>query len=283
MPSADPYTRAPVFHPFATDAVEELLLWRNPSQSAAVLGGVTLGFWVLNVVAYSPVVVLATVAQFGVLLCFLINVAAGFLKRYFCVCGRGVHNQVVVHAAHCMMAIPIIIRPQARCACAIVHLRGHQRSRSQGHCSTLHRVHQQVFGYANCGVLGCGLAYGSSGDSSTMCGSLDNTALVERVISGKDAVLTVQVAATLFAVSKVAAVVSPLTLTWLGTCHVLTDALTSLLLHLLCTIPVLNENVYLYTWQLPHSTEIQNQNTTNTTHQTPQVLSRSLRCPSCMN
>ncbi len=70
------------FHLSTTDAVEELLLWRNPSQSAAVLGGVTLGFWVLNVVAYSPVVVLATVAQFGVLLCFLVNVAAGFLKRY---------------------------------------------------------------------------------------------------------------------------------------------------------------------------------------------------------
>ena len=43
-----------------------------------------------------------------------------------------------------------------------------------------------------------------------------HTALMERIISGKDVVLTLQVAGALFVVAKVAAVVSPLTLTWLG-------------------------------------------------------------------
>lgn len=76
----DPLVRR--FHATHTDAVEDLLLWRNPSQSAAVLGGITLGFWVLNVVAYNPVVVLATVAQFAVLACFLANVACSALKRW---------------------------------------------------------------------------------------------------------------------------------------------------------------------------------------------------------
>lgn len=90
-----------------THAVEDLLLWRSPTQSAAVLGGITLSFWVLNVVAYNPVVVLATVAQFGVLACFLANVACGALKRYGCwVC-------VYLHTAHTMhrpgVPVPVFV------------------------------------------------------------------------------------------------------------------------------------------------------------------------------
>lgn len=62
-------------------AVEDVLLWRDPKKSGIALGGITVVYLLISHISYNPVVVLANIAQFAVISCFLYNLVTNFLKR----------------------------------------------------------------------------------------------------------------------------------------------------------------------------------------------------------
>ena len=62
-------------------AVEELLLWRDPKKSGAVLGGATLAFVVLQFARFNVIATLAYAVMSVVLGAFIWNNIASFTKK----------------------------------------------------------------------------------------------------------------------------------------------------------------------------------------------------------
>lgn len=136
-------------------------MWRNPRNSALVLGGATVVFAFLQFAKVNAIQTSAYVLLAAVLGCFLWNNIASFTHRCGAALQAPAHEATGVQAPVCCRRqadmrmhadrlrygcrrVPChVSAPQAACARAAAAEGGRERGASQGHCGGGHGARQQ--------------------------------------------------------------------------------------------------------------------------------------------